>query len=1309
MRTPFHAQAKDVSSPIENWSSPSPKIGTSQETDFSFEDFRQRPGDPNVQSLSKRSPSFFAMQTSKTKKIFEINIHKTPEPEVNPSVTSLPVTENVIPTGSQLLRTPYVAPVPQEPDDSNVVQVPAKKLFATPAPSAEHFVKENIIPLGSQIPRTPFIKCSAEPEEDSLNSSLNITPAKAFSDSANLQAKSSTIRKSADAVHDVININVEACSNLQCPTTEQLLLADQAPQAAMKEPTTRTAVVSDFSTAAKGDDKQKIDPKQNVVIKPTNKTESSDETPNLLALSQDLTGPITAAAPEASTPDQDEPVNSDTDLNITKTSEVSQNKKQASKKTEVSGKIAGEPSTAVGPAKDEVESLPSPRGSLRTRTFHQDLLNQVEHASNSLEDSRRSKPAAAKRTRKVSGENTGDLSIKELSASSPTKQPRKDQNTASTSNLDLHEPPRPKESEATNKTDGANGTQILDVSKSRKPVATKRTRQTVHVTEDIAIKVVVEAKSESAPSPQKQPRRDQNTKINNRDMQETAKHQNGQKEVTVTEKSKPKIHFENASGVNGLVKTAAAVKEPSAVEKLELSSQSTAVVSKLSGRGRKKNTEATHEEIPSDANNCLKESKSSTAEQTTAVVEKLELSSESTAVVRKLSERGRKKNTKTTFEETPSDAKNSVKESKSSTAEQTTAVVEKLELSSERTAVVRKLSERCRKKITLEETLTEANNSVKDTKFATVEQTTAVVKKMELSSGSTAGMRKLSGRGRKKNVETTPNEAALTRGNNGLKDAKSETAEQTTAVVEKLELSSECTAGMRKLSGRGRKMNRETTLNETALTGANNNLKDSKSMTAKRATVVNETVELSQSSKSPDVAKKLAGRGRKKNVETSLQETATTSAKNASTGADKSLEDSRSATAEQTTAVDEKVQLGKSSINKAVVKKPAVRGRPKNTETTLKETDTTAASATVEKINTADVEKQEPIKSFEETGAIEKKSAGRGRKKMVDTTLKETSSNQVEETLNSAIAKQLAAFTCELSKQSEGTVPIEKKAGTRGQKKTTDSSLKAAATASNISKRNSRQSKTDSEVAVDCQLEECKGLEHDSQTEPKIAARGRKKDSTPQHIESSNSKAQPCKNAEKPAVKGRNRNIDTTSGSNTSTRTSTRPSSRLDNQNLKSSATSNDVAKSKKASATANDVAKSKKASATSNDHPNLKTSVTANDVAKSKKASVTANDVAKSKKAAGKGNEKSSEGVSKVDPAKKTAVKEEAASANKAVNRPKSGRTVEDRAKEVSGKVEAEPTKKPVKTGSRAKAKPNLDVTVCESIDPMVRHFILK
>ena len=306
---------------------------------------------------------------------------------------------------------------------------------------------------------------------------------------------------------------------------------------------------------------------------------------------------------------------------------------------------------------------------------------------------------------------------------------------------------------------------------------------------------------------------------------------------------------------------------------------------------------------------------------------------------------------------------------------------------------------------------------------------------------------------------------------------------------------------------------------------------------------------------------------------------------------------------------------------------------------------------------------------------------------MVDTTLKETSSNQVEETLNSAIAKQLAAFTCELSKQSEGTVPIEKKAGTRGQKKTTDSSLKAAATASNISKRNSRQSKTDSEVAVDCQLEECKGLEHDSQTEPKIAARGRKKDSTPQHIERSNSKVQPCKNeqglAEKPAVKGRNRNIDTTSGSNTSTRTSTRPSSRLDHQNLKSSATSND--------------------------HPNLKTSVTANDVAKSKKASVTANDVAKSKKAAGKGNEKSSEGVSKVDPAKKTAVKEEAASANKAVNRPKSGRTVEDRAKEVSGKVEAEPTKKPVKTGSRAKAKPNLDVTVCESIDPMVRHFILK
>ena len=645
--------------------------------------------------------------------------------------------------------------------------------------------------------------------------------------------------------------------------------------------------------------------------------------------------------------------------------------------------------------------------------------------------------------------------------------------------------------------------------------------------------------------------------------------------------------------------------------------------------------------------------------------------------MRKLSERGRKKNTKTTFEETPSDAKNSVKESKSSTAEQTTAVVEKLELSSESTAVVRKLSERGRKKTTCEETLTEANNSVKDTKFATVEQTTAVVKKLELSSGSTAGMRKLSGRGRKKNVETTPNEAALTRGNNGLKDAKSETAEQTTAVVEKLELSSECTAGMRKLSGRGRKMNRETTLNETALTGANNNLKDSKSMTAKRATVVNETVELSQSSKSPDVAKKLAGRGRKKNVETSLQETATTSAKNASTGANKSLEDAKSVTAEQTTVVGDKIQLGKISINRAVVKKPAVRGRPKNTETTLKETDTTAASATVEKMNRADVEKQEPSKSFEETGAIEKKPAGRGRKKMV-----ETSSNQVDETLNSAIAKQLAAFSCELSKKSEGTVPIEKKAGTRGQKKTTDSSLKAAATASNISKRNSRQSKKDLELAVDSQLEEC-SLEHDSQTEPKIAARGRKKDSTPQHIESSNSKAQPCKNAEKPAVKGRNRNIDTTSGSNTSTRTSTRPSSRLDHQNLKSSATSND--------------------------HPNLKTSVTANDVAKSKKASVTANDVAKSKKAAGKGNEKSSEGVSKVDPAKKTAVKEEAASANKAVNRPKSGRTVEDRAKEVSGKVEAEPTKKPVKTGSRAKAKPNLDVTVCESIDPMVRHFILK
>ena len=233
------------------------------------------------------------------------------------------------------------------------------------------------------------------------------------------------------------------------------------------------------------------------------------------------------------------------------------------------------------------------------------------------------------------------------------------------------------------------------------------------------------------------------------------------------------------------------------------------------------------------------------------------------------------------------------------------------------------------------------------------------------------------------------------------------------------------------------------------------------------------------------------------------------------------------------------------------------------------------------------------------------------------------------------------------------------------------------------------------ELAVDSQLEEC-SLEHDSQTEPKIAARGRKKDSTPQHIESSNSKAQPCKNAEKPAVKGRNRNIDTTSGSNTSTRTSTRPSSRLDHQNLKSSATSNDVAKSKKASATANDVAKSKKASATSNDHPNLKTSVTANDMAKSKKA-------------AGKGNEKSTEGVSKVDHAKKTAVKEEAASATQAVNKTRSAHTVEDRAKEVSGKVEAEPRKKPVKTGSRSKANPNLDGTVCESIDPMVRHFILQ
>jgi hypothetical protein len=974
-----------------------------------------------------------------------------------------------------------------------------------------------------------------------------------------------------------------------------------------------------------------------------------------------------------------------------------------------------------------------------------------------LEVSKKLNPPGTKRTRKVA-EEAPDLALKKQSVCRLTVHPR---NARTTSNADFQELSSTNESSSTIKT------KALEVTKSRQPMS-KRSRQAVNLPDDISVHSV-EDKNESAPSPQKKPRESRNTKINN-DVSLEASECNDSEKIICIEKSKPEIITESISNNDDLANTIAGTKSVDDKLGLSKSSENTnALVKKPARGGRAKNMGVTLNETATSnsagvadtsqtgANIGKKDLKSINGEMTAADVEKLDL--DHTAVVKKPSGRGRGKNSKVSLVETDSTVTldtvadkikvgsksinvevitaageksevarnsqnltvakkpsgrgrakktetsiNSTSTTLSSNATDTSQTVasiikadhaEQLEVaeSCQNTTVVKKSAGRARGKGTnatlIERDTMSASNLtftkntsqtlMDDANLASVEQMALTVADKNLSSEEVAQIEKKPvGRGRKKTtLKETDSKILPDTSVNNLKFAGEEQA-----VTENLDVTTE-----KKVATRGRKKPTNSFNIEANITSASNISGRTSRQSRKdldvvmKASIDDQSVPNKTLQDASQIEAKIFSKGSKKCVDhlsgrhtkdsepesTPSNEDVTTDRRGrkknttaiTAVGSNTSTRTSRHSKMDLESAVvtQEDADVSKSSNTTAT--RTTARGLKKNNPSNLVESTTTKASVAAVTLKTTTRRKianQSAVSNEstvidkateKEVATVEKqevKKVGRGH-------TKNSASKSADKivTSNTELMADLSSDAANIAKQTEPDLSSE--IVTNRASKNKISVLDAASSA----------------VVLDSVKTKAQRGRRSPIPEPEIVM-----------DDPSTSRLNDKSTAKEPLKRGRSKNI--TSGT-------------LKEAKLKSNSDSIEAVS----------------VTLTRRGQPDLKNSLTS-------KAQSELSDKSKKRTKLETEKQKSLDKVSKELPEPLKSMSEEASAneavliSNESVHTPScQSASVDEPVLEAARKkpVEVEPKKKPIKAGSRRKVKPDLDGTVCESVDPMVRHFI--